>query len=54
MARAKIESIEARIAELERINQVLARLARACRGKGPTSECPILDMLDDGERRGGG
>ena len=47
LARAKIESIEARIADLERIHEVLTRLARACRGKGPTSECPILDLLDD-------
>jgi len=51
MARAKIADIEGRIAELHRIREVLGRLARSCRGKGPTSECPILDILDERERR---
>jgi MerR family mercuric resistance operon transcriptional regulator len=51
MARAKIEDIDGRVAELHRIKDVLERLARSCRGKGPTSECPILDILDERERR---
>ena len=51
IARAKISDIEMKIAELRRIGDVLDRLARICRGKGPTSECPILDMLDE-EHRG--
>ncbi|MBI3185134.1 MAG: MerR family DNA-binding protein [Myxococcales bacterium] len=46
MTRAKIQHIEQRIAELSRMREVLERLARACRGRGPTSECPILDLLD--------
>lgn len=50
MARAKIEDIDGRVAELHRIKDVLERLARSCRGKGPTSECPILDILDERER----
>lgn len=45
MARVKIESIEAKLAELEKMKGVLERLARSCRGRGPTSECPILEML---------
>lgn len=51
MARAKIEDIDGRVAELHRIKDVLERLARSCRGKGPTSECPILDILEERERR---
>jgi len=50
MARAKIADVERRIGELQRIEDVLRRLARACRGQGPTSDCPILDLLDEGER----
>lgn len=51
MAREKIEDIDGRVAELHRIKDVLERLARSCRGKGPTSECPILDILEERERR---
>lgn len=45
-ARAKIEDIAERIASLERMKAALERLARRCRGRGPTTECPILDELD--------
>lgn len=50
VARGKIDDVQEKIAELQRIRDVLDRLARACRGKGPTSECPILDVLDEVER----
>ncbi|MBK6517999.1 MAG: MerR family DNA-binding protein [Polyangiaceae bacterium] len=50
LARTKIEDVDQRIHELERMKAVLERLARACRGTGPTSECPILDALDAEER----
>jgi len=49
MARTKIGNIEEKLAELETMKGALERLARSCRGKGPTSECPILDALDSGE-----
>jgi MerR family mercuric resistance operon transcriptional regulator len=45
-ARAKIADMEARIASLERMKAALERLARKCRGRGPTSGCPILEELD--------
>ena len=45
-ARAKIADINGRIAALERMKAALERLARSCRGRGPTSECPILEVLD--------
>ena len=49
LARSKISNIETRIGDLQRIQRVLERLARTCRGTGPTSECPILDLLDEDE-----
>ena len=45
----KIADIEHRIASLERMKAALSRLAKKCRGKGPTAECPILEELDRGE-----
>jgi MerR family transcriptional regulator, copper efflux regulator len=53
IARAKIIDIEKKVVELRKIGTVLDRLARVCRGRGPTSECPILDMLDDEEGHAG-
>ena len=50
LAKAKVADVEEKMAELARIKAALDRLARACRGKGPTSECPILEAL---EREGG-
>lgn len=49
LARSKIVDIQGKIAELQRIGNTLERLVRSCRGKGPMSECPILDMLDEEE-----
>ncbi len=45
-ARAKIADIEGRVVALERMKAALEQLARSCRGRGPTSECPILEVLD--------
>lgn len=45
-AEAKIDDVETKIRELHRIKRALAKLAASCRGKGPTSECPILDALE--------
>jgi len=50
IARAKIADVERKMSELGRIKDVLERLARSCRGKGPTSACPILDVLDEENR----
>jgi MerR family mercuric resistance operon transcriptional regulator len=46
LAKAKMADIEAKLLDLARIQAALAALVRACRGKGPTSNCPILDALD--------
>lgn len=45
-AASKIADIEERIASLGRMKAALERLAHRCRGRGPTSECPILEELD--------
>jgi MerR family mercuric resistance operon transcriptional regulator len=53
LASAKIADVEAKLGDLARIQAALEKLARACRGKGPTSECPILDALDAQEESHG-
>ncbi len=53
LARQKIADVEERMRELERIRSALERLARRCRGRGPTSECPILDALEADEKETG-
>lgn len=45
-AQEKISDVERKIADLEQIKVALSTLAAACRGQGPTSECPILDALE--------
>jgi len=45
-ALAKVADVEEKIATLERIRDALLDLADACKGTGPTSDCPILDALE--------
>ena len=45
-AEAKIAEIEEKILSLQGIKRALTRLVEACKGKGPTGECPILEALD--------
>lgn len=45
-AEAKIADIEGKIDTLQRMRQALVTLTKACRGRGKTSDCPILDALD--------
>jgi cytosine/adenosine deaminase-related metal-dependent hydrolase len=42
-AEEKIADIEAKIATLQRMRKALVKLTKECSGRGPTSECPILD-----------
>ncbi len=53
LARAKMADIEAKMLDLARIQAALTELARTCRGKGTTSDCPILDALDEQEVKRG-
>ena len=50
LARARIEALNAKIAELERARDSLKRLAREC-GEGTTGPCPILAAFDVKKRR---
>ena len=43
----KIELVERKIRDLERIRQTLEQLAAACAARRPTDECPILEALED-------
>ncbi len=54
LANLKIADIEEKMAKLARIKAALGELARACRGEGPTSECPILDAIDKEDVRASG
>ncbi len=51
-AKAKIMDIEGKIEALQAIKKVLGKLTTACSGRGPLSQCPILEALDYQERSG--
>jgi len=46
LALHKIDSIEDKIRNLHRVKRALKKLAKSCRGKGPTSDCPILEAME--------
>jgi MerR family copper efflux transcriptional regulator len=46
LAHAKLDDVRQKMADLARIEGALTDLAQACRGRGPTSECPILDAME--------
>lgn len=48
-AEAKIADIDGKIDTLQRMRQALVTLTKACKGRGKSSDCPILDALDDQE-----
>lgn len=45
-AAAKVADIDSKIETLQRMKAALLKVTAQCRGHGPTSECPILDALD--------
>ncbi len=45
-AEQKISDVEAKIQALQNMKKALTKLSKTCSGRGPTSECPILDALD--------
>lgn len=47
-ALAKIDEVQRKLDSLTRIKEVFLEITRRCAGEGPTSNCPILDSLDDG------
>lgn len=46
-AQAKIEDIQQRMRDLQKMEKALKRLMTACSGRGPATECPILEALED-------
>jgi MerR family transcriptional regulator, copper efflux regulator len=48
-AEAKLEDVNKRIAELERIRDGLTVLVKACPGHGRANDCPILRALEGEE-----
>jgi MerR family transcriptional regulator, copper efflux regulator len=45
-ASQKIEDIDAKIHSLARMRKALQNLMNECSGKGPATECPILESLE--------
>ncbi|MGH7672575.1 MAG: MerR family transcriptional regulator [Gemmatimonadales bacterium] len=45
--RHKIEVVEQKIRDLQRMRRTLEQLAEACTARRPTDECPILEALAD-------
>ena len=45
--RAKLDDVEAKIRDLQRLRDVLRRLVRSCQDREPTNDCPILAVLDE-------
>ncbi len=45
-ATAKINEIDEKVRELERMKGALEFLASTCSGTGPTGECPFLEALE--------
>lgn len=43
----KIEVVQQRIRDLQRMRRTLERLAAACTARRPTDDCPILEVLED-------
>lgn len=44
---AKIELVERRVRELQKLRRTLERLAVACEARQPTGDCPILQALEN-------
>jgi len=45
-ATRKIEAVDEKIRDLQRIRDALGRMVRQCSGRGALSACPILEQLD--------
>lgn len=50
-AQSKLDDVDARIADLQRVRAGLALLVEACPGHGQAAECPILRALAEEEAR---
>jgi len=50
LAETKMEDIDHKMRDLQRMRHTLTGLIRSCRQRTQTSPCPILDSLSAGER----
>ena len=50
-ATTKIDEVADKIRELQRIKRALTNVAAQCTGRGPVSDCPILEVLESGAGR---
>ena len=50
-ASAKLQDIDQRIGTLQAMRKALTKLVAQCSGKGPVSDCPILEALDSENRK---
>ena len=48
-AEDKIADIDAKLQDLQRMKETLVRLVTTCSGRGPISQCPILDAMEPHE-----
>ncbi len=46
-SKAKIRDIDEKVHSLEAMRRALSKLVRACSGRGPVTECPILESLEE-------
>ena len=46
-AREKLALVEGKMEKLRSLESALKRLVRACQAREPTSDCPILEELED-------
>ena len=51
LAEAKLDDIEERIRSLQRMRRALRKLVESCPGRGPLSDCSILQALAPEEKR---
>ena len=50
-AQAKVDEMEQKTRDLQRIRDTLLKLIGACEGTGTLEDCPILDAFDSGPSR---
>jgi MerR family mercuric resistance operon transcriptional regulator len=50
IAQAHLDDVRSKLADLAKLERVLARTVARCSG-GPAPSCPVLDMLDAGAKR---
>ena len=52
-AQAKVDEIEQKMRDLQRIRDTLLKLIGSCEGTGTLEDCPILEAFDSGPSREG-